>query len=130
MDADGPPGGGPSGQSSSRVVRGAGSGSGCGATGVPPSALRAPTSPSLRVPAVSRSAVSGASVARRSAGAVVALVAVALVGLSARAPQLAVCDTAPRGRPLPPRVGTAVAAACLSGAGAIVLVGLWAMIMR
>jgi hypothetical protein len=62
--------------------------------------------------------------------AFVALVAAALVGLSARAPQLAACDAAPRGRTLPPRAGTAVAAACLGGAGAIVLVGLWAMIMR
>ena len=62
--------------------------------------------------------------------AVVALVAAALVGLSARAPQLAVCDTASRRRSLSPRVGTAVAAVCLGGAGAIVLVGLWAMIMR
>lgn len=62
--------------------------------------------------------------------AVVALVAVALVGLSARAPQLAACDTAPRRRPLSPRVGTAVATVCLGGAGAIVLVGLSAMIMR
>ena len=61
---------------------------------------------------------------------VVALVAAALVGLSARAPQLALLDAAPRRRPLPPRVGTAVAAACLTGAAAIVLVGLWVMIVR
>ena len=62
--------------------------------------------------------------------AVVALVAAALLGLSARTPRLAVRDAAPRGRALSPRAGTAVATACLSGAGAIVLVGLWAMTMR
>ena len=71
--------------------------------------------------------------------AVVALVAVALLGLSARTPHLALCDGAPvaappvrspRRRSLSPWMGTAVAAICLTGAAAIVLVGLWAMIVR
>jgi hypothetical protein len=65
---------------------------------------------------------------------VVALVAAALLGLSARAPRLALYDGAvhdtPTRRPLSPRAGTAVAAACLTGAAAIVLVGLWVMIVR
>ena len=61
---------------------------------------------------------------------VVALVAAALFGLSARAPQLALLDADPRRRSLSPRAGTAVAAACLTGAAAIVLVGLWVMIVR
>jgi hypothetical protein len=61
---------------------------------------------------------------------VVALVAAALLGLSARAPQLALLDATARRRALSPRAGTAVAAVCLSGAAAIVLVGLWTMIMR
>jgi hypothetical protein len=61
---------------------------------------------------------------------VVALVAAALFGLSARAPQLALLDATPRRRALSPRAGTAVAAACLTGAAAIVLVGLWVMIVR
>ena len=62
--------------------------------------------------------------------AVVALVAAALLSLSARTPRLAVRDAAPRGRSLSPRAGTAVAAVCLAGAAGIVLVGLWAMIAR
>jgi hypothetical protein len=62
--------------------------------------------------------------------AVVALVATALLGLSARAPQLALPAAGPRRRALSPRAGTAVAAACLGVAAAIVLVGLWTMIVR
>ena len=66
--------------------------------------------------------------------AVVALVAAALLGLSARTPHLALCSGAshevPPRRALSPWAGTAVAAVCLTGAGAIVLVGLWAMIAR
>ena len=66
--------------------------------------------------------------------AVVALVAAALIGLSARAPQLAVCtgaaDGPPPRRALSPLAGTAVAAVCLTGAAGIVLIGLWAIIMR
>ena len=62
--------------------------------------------------------------------AVVALVAAALLGLSARTPQLALCDGAPPRRALSPLAGTAVAAVCLTGAAGIVLVGLWAMIAR
>jgi hypothetical protein len=62
-----------------------------------------------------------------SAVAVVALVAAALLGLSARAPRIVSGDAAPR---LSPRAGTAVAAACLTGATAIVLVGLWAIVVR
>jgi hypothetical protein len=66
--------------------------------------------------------------------AVVALVAAALLGLSARTPHLALCAGAPHDVPprrsLSPRVGTAVAAVCLTGAAGIVLVGLWAMIAR
>jgi hypothetical protein len=56
---------------------------------------------------------------------VVVLVALALLGLSAR-------TGPPRGsarRPLfPPAAGTAVAGACLSAAGGIVLFGIWTMI--
>jgi hypothetical protein len=66
--------------------------------------------------------------------AVVALVAAALLGLSARTPHLALCagashDVPPR-RALSPWAGTAVAAVCLTAAAGIVLVGLWAMIAR
>jgi hypothetical protein len=61
---------------------------------------------------------------------VVALVAAALFGLSARAPQLALLDATPRRPALSARAGTAMAAACLTGAAAIVLVGLWVMIVR
>jgi len=67
--------------------------------------------------------------------AVVALVAAALVGLSARTPHLTLCDgapgdTRPARRALSRRAGTAVAVAGLTCASGIVLVGLWAMIVR
>ncbi len=57
---------------------------------------------------------------------VVTLVAVALVGMSARAPHLVPADAGHR--PLPPRTGTAVAAVCLTLAVAIVLFGLWTLV--
>lgn len=67
--------------------------------------------------------------------AVVALVAAALVGLSARSPHLALCegtlgDSRPARGALSRRAGTALAAACLTCAGGIVLVGLWAVVAR
>ena len=57
--------------------------------------------------------------------AVVTLVTVALVGLSARA-------AGPTGArpPLSPAVGTAVAAVCLAAAAAIVLFGLGVLVVR
>ena len=61
-----------------------------------------------------------------SAVAVVVLVSLAVLGLSARA---AVVDG-----PAPPRrsaaAGTAVAAACLAAAALVVLCGLWVIIVR
>ena len=60
-----------------------------------------------------------------SAVAVVALVATALWGLSARAP---VVDTAAPG--LARRAGAAVAVACLAAAASIVLFGFWVIIVR
>jgi hypothetical protein len=60
-----------------------------------------------------------------SAVAVVALVATALWGLSARAP--VVDATAPG---LARRAGAAVAVACLAAAASIVLFGFWVIIVR
>jgi hypothetical protein len=61
-----------------------------------------------------------------SAVAVVALVAVALLGFSARVP-VADATAGPR----PSRgLGTAVAAACLAAAALVVLFGLWVIIAR
>lgn len=57
---------------------------------------------------------------------VVALVSVALVAMSARAPHLVPVDAGHR--PLSPRTGTAVAAVCLTIAAAIVLFGLWTLV--
>jgi hypothetical protein len=57
---------------------------------------------------------------------VVTLVAVALVGMSARAPHLV--PVAAGRRPPSPRTGTAVAAVCLALAAAIVLFGLWTLV--
>jgi hypothetical protein len=56
--------------------------------------------------------------------AVVVLVALALLGVSAR--------TAPAGptRLFSPAVGTAVAGVCLAGATGIVLLGLWVLVAR
>ena len=59
-----------------------------------------------------------------SAVAVVALVATALWGLSARA---AVVDAAPG---LARRAGAAVTVACLAAAASIVLFGFWVIIVR
>ena len=61
-----------------------------------------------------------------SAVAVVALVATALWGLSARAP---VVDAAAAPR-LSRGVGAAVAAACLTAAALVVLFGFWVIIVR
>ncbi len=60
-----------------------------------------------------------------SAVAVVALVATALWGLSARAP---VVDAAAAG--LARRAGAAVAVACLAAAALVVLFGFWVIIVR
>jgi hypothetical protein len=62
-----------------------------------------------------------------SAVGVVALVTIALVGLSARS---AVPAPGARRPLLSPRVGTAVAAVCLTAAAAIVLFGLWVLVVR
>jgi predicted secreted protein len=65
-----------------------------------------------------------------SAVGVVALVTVALLGLSARATQAAAPDVADRRPALSPAAGTAVAAVCLTAAAAIVLFGLWVLVVR
>jgi hypothetical protein len=62
--------------------------------------------------------------------AVVALVALALVGLSARTPRLVRAGVPTRRAPLTPRAGTALAATCLTIAAAIVLLGLEAVVVR
>jgi hypothetical protein len=59
--------------------------------------------------------------------AVVALVSLALLGLSARTTPARVPHRHPL---LSPAAGTAVATACLSLAGAIVLFGLWSLVVR
>ena len=64
------------------------------------------------------------AVALGSTIAVVALVTLALLGLSSRTARL---GPAPR---MSPSTGTALAAACLTAAAAIVLLGLWMMIAR
>jgi hypothetical protein len=65
-----------------------------------------------------------------SAVTVVALVALALVGLSARTPRLVRPGVPARRPPLTPRTGAALAATCLSIAAAIVLLGLQAIVVR
>jgi hypothetical protein len=60
--------------------------------------------------------------------AVVALVALALVGLSARAPRAVGSAQTPA--PLRPTTGAALAGICLTAAAAIVLLGLWAIVSR
>jgi hypothetical protein len=65
-----------------------------------------------------------------SAVGVVALVTVALVGLSARSARPAAPDLETRRPLLSPRVGTVVAAVCLTAAAAIVLFGLWVLVVR
>jgi predicted secreted protein len=65
-----------------------------------------------------------------SAVGVVALVTVALLGLSARAAQATGPDVADRRPALSPAAGTAVAAVCLTAAAAIVLFGLWVLVVR
>lgn len=58
---------------------------------------------------------------------VVALISVALVGLSARTPHV-VPAGGHRQATLSPRTGTALAAVCLTAAAAIVLLGLWTLV--
>ncbi len=58
------------------------------------------------------------------------LVATALLGLSARAPRVVRAGGPGRHTGLSAGTGTALAAACLSGAAGIVLFGLWTMIAR
>jgi hypothetical protein len=62
--------------------------------------------------------------------AVVALVALALRGLSARAPRIMCADAPAPPVRLSPGAGTALAAASLSGAAAILLFGLWTLVVR
>jgi hypothetical protein len=59
--------------------------------------------------------------------AVVVLVALAVVGLSARAAAPRETDGAPR---LSPALGTALAGACLAAVALIMLFGLWAIVSR
>jgi hypothetical protein len=62
--------------------------------------------------------------------AVVALVTLALLGLSARAARLGPSDAPARPALFSPPVGTAVAAVCLVAAALVVLFGLWAIVAR
>jgi hypothetical protein len=62
--------------------------------------------------------------------AVVALVALALVGLSARAPRAVGSGPATSPARLGPTTGAALAGICLTAAAAIVLLGLWAIVSR
>ena len=62
--------------------------------------------------------------------AVVALVTLALLGLSARTARLGPSDTPARPALFAPAAGPAVAAACLVAAALIVLFGLWAIVAR
>jgi hypothetical protein len=59
--------------------------------------------------------------------AVVALVTTAMVGLSARSTALHLVT---RRRALSSATGTAVAGVCLAAAAVIVVIGLWAIVMR
>jgi hypothetical protein len=62
--------------------------------------------------------------------AVVALVTLALLGLSARTAGLGPSDPPARRALFSPTAGPVVAAACLVAAAAIVLLGLWAIVAR
>ena len=62
--------------------------------------------------------------------AVVALVTLALLGLSARAARLGPSRAPARPALFAPTTGTAVAAACLVAAALVVLFGLWAIVAR
>jgi hypothetical protein len=62
--------------------------------------------------------------------AVVVLVTLAMLGLSARAPRLVRSDAPTRHALSSPLMGTAVAGVCLSAAAVIVLFGLWTMVAR
>jgi hypothetical protein len=62
--------------------------------------------------------------------ALAVLVALALLGLSARAVRVGPVDAAIRRRVLSPAAGTALAGVCLTAAGAIVLFGLWTLVAR
>ena len=59
--------------------------------------------------------------------AVVVLIALALLGLSARAARFGPADPPARPALFTPTAGTAVAATCLAAATVIVLLGLWAI---
>ena len=62
--------------------------------------------------------------------AVVALVTLAMLGLSARVPRVVRSDAPTRHALFSPVSGTAVAGACLAGAAVIVLIGLWGIVAR
>jgi hypothetical protein len=62
--------------------------------------------------------------------AVVALVTLALLGLSPRAARLGPAEAPARPALFTPTAGPAVAAACLVAAALIVLLGLWAIVAR
>ena len=60
--------------------------------------------------------------------AVVVLVTVAMVGMSARAPHAVPAGPGHRSWSLSPRAGTALAAVCLTASAAIILLGLWTLV--
>jgi len=62
--------------------------------------------------------------------AVVALVTLAMLGLSAWAPRVVRSEAPTRHALFSPVTGRAVAGACLAGAAAIVLFGLWTIVAR
>jgi hypothetical protein len=62
--------------------------------------------------------------------AVVVLVTLGLLGLSARTAPVGRSDAPTRPALVTPAMGTAVAVACLVAAALIVLVGLWAIVAR
>jgi hypothetical protein len=62
--------------------------------------------------------------------AVVLLIALAMLGLSARAPRVVRSDAQTRHPLVSASTGTAVAGACLAAAAGIVLFGLWEIVAR